>query len=385
MKDVYLELLENAIAHAKDTGSFNALNLIEEAGEFCIWGCGKFFEEAYIRQFSSRGFPAKYVVDSNPQKVGKVYFDCVKCISPEELYQLQNPVVLPLLNNGCAEVIQLLQQHDIAWIQKQQYFFDMQENGERSREWFERQIPKILEVYHLLEDEASRRVYANTMCNRIACGLSRVHYKDLCTGGQYFMPEGLYKIDRAESFVDVGAFNGDTIEEFLMASHMQFESIHSLEISRNTYNKLVERVEKYPEEVRSKIHCYNLGAWSEEKFLSCGEENTHTGEGCSINKGKGNFLKEDEIEVSRCVALDQLLDGQRVSILKMDIEGAEQNALEGCRQIIVNQKPKLAICIYHNLSDMWEVPLKIKEMNQDYRIAVRHHTRGFGDTVCYAY
>lgn len=68
----------------------------------------------------------------------------------------------------------------------------------------------------------------------------------------------------------------------------------------------------------------------------------------------------------------------------MDIEGAELKALKGCREIIKNQQPDLAICVYHKVEDMHEIPRFINEMNPNYKFYLRHHSRGHGETVFYA-
>ena len=384
MKSSYRELLHQAIEYASASGSFNSLNLIEKSDNFCIWGCGKYFMEAYEKQFMSRGYAAKYVVDSNQEKTGKVFFDSVRCISPEELFRLDNPVVIPLLNNGRDEVIVELKKHNITWIEPQQYFFDMQDNGERSIEWFEKQRTKIFEVYQMLEDDESKRIYANVICNRIANKNSQIVYKELYSNGQYFNPQSVYAVEKNECFVDVGAFDGDSIAEFINFVGYNFHSIHAFELSKKTFEKLENRVKDFTTDIQGKIHCYNYGAWNIDIELPCGEEKTHTGEGCSINKGKNDFLDEDEREVIRCLPLDQLLYDEPVTLLKMDVEGAEQNALKGCKNIIQEKKPKLAICIYHNVDDLWEIPIMIKQLVPEYKLFVRHHTKGFGDTVCYA-
>ena len=68
----------------------------------------------------------------------------------------------------------------------------------------------------------------------------------------------------------------------------------------------------------------------------------------------------------------------------MDIEGSELAALRGARQCILENKPKLAVCLYHKPQDMWEIPLMIKEMLPEYKIYIRHHTDLLNETVCYA-
>jgi len=68
----------------------------------------------------------------------------------------------------------------------------------------------------------------------------------------------------------------------------------------------------------------------------------------------------------------------------MDIEGAETEALKGCRRIIEKYKPKLAICIYHKPEDLFAIPLLIKELHKDYRLFIRKYTTTKYETVCYA-
>lgn len=71
--------------------------------------------------------------------------------------------------------------------------------------------------------------------------------------------------------------------------------------------------------------------------------------------------QEKEGCVIETVALDELID-ERVTFLKMDIEGAEAEAIKGAKNIIQKDKPKLAICIYHKPNDLWEIPLMIHEL-----------------------
>ena len=77
----------------------------------------------------------------------------------------------------------------------------------------------------------------------------------------------------------------------------------------------------------------------------------------------------DNIET---VILDDFLHGERVTFIKMDIEGAELDALRGASRIIKEQKPKLAISIYHRLEDIIEIPKLIISLRPDYRLYVNH-------------
>lgn len=84
------------------------------------------------------------------------------------------------------------------------------------------------------------------------------------------------------------------------------------------------------------------------------------------------------------IALDETVYDREPTYIKMDIEGAEQEALKGCRKIIQDYRPKLAICIYHKPEDFFEIPIMIKEMNPVYKLYVRQYMDAWYDTVLYA-
>lgn len=98
-------------------------------------------------------------------------------------------------------------------------------------------------------------------------------------------------------------------------------------------------------------------------------------------------LREEERQTGKTVRLEDALEGKPITLLKMDIEGAEQAALRGAEGLIQTEHPpKLAICIYHRLQDMWEIPLYLKQLVPEYWISIRHHSKDdFIETVCYAY
>ena len=88
-----------------------------------------------------------------------------------------------------------------------------------------------------------------------------------------------------------------------------------------------------------------------------------------------------EIEVRK---LDDMLRDRKVTFLKMDIEGSELAALRGAERIIREQRPKLAICVYHKPEDMWEIPGFILNCHPDYKLYLRHYSISYTETVLYA-
>lgn len=97
----------------------------------------------------------------------------------------------------------------------------------------------------------------------------------------------------------------------------------------------------------------------------------------------GHRVDEDMFD---CITLDdyasQHLD--RVDFIKMDIEGAEMDALEGAADIIRTFKPRLAISGYHKPADLWEIPRRIRSFNPNYKITFGHHSPVEWESVFYA-
>jgi FkbM family methyltransferase len=83
------------------------------------------------------------------------------------------------------------------------------------------------------------------------------------------------------------------------------------------------------------------------------------------------------------VTLDKELENEPISFIKMDLEGWEMNALRGAETIIRNNKPKLAIAVYHSAKDFREIPQFLLKINPRYRVFLRHYTQGWSETVMY--
>ena len=90
---------------------------------------------------------------------------------------------------------------------------------------------------------------------------------------------------------------------------------------------------------------------------------------------------DDYIDV---IQIDSLMNKEEVTFIKMDIEGAELKALKGAKNIILRDKPKLAISIYHKPEDIVEIPLFIKELVPEYKLYIRHYSNDSIETVLYA-
>ena len=121
------------------------------------------------------------------------------------------------------------------------------------------------------------------------------------------------------------------------------------------------------------IKLYNAGLWSEDKTLYFER----------MGNAGSRIVKEKTETSIKTVALDNCVSGP-VTFIKMDIEGAELEALKGSREIIKKYRPRLAISAYHKKEDLVELPLYIKELVSDYKLYIRHYSNAGIETVLYA-
>jgi FkbM family methyltransferase len=189
-------------------------------------------------------------------------------------------------------------------------------------------------------------------------------------GKQYFslaeMPWG-----KEEVFVDCGVWwDGGSTADF----------IDQCEKQGGTYSK-VFGFEPHPASYLQAVD--NLARFRGVKIFNAGVGN-HDGTAKFVMNGAGSRVRKDGIEEVRIVTLDKVLEGERVTFIKMDVEGSELDALRGAAKIIRAQKPKLAVCVYHKFEDNWEIPEFIWSLNPEYRFFLRHYSKEPAETVLYA-
>ena len=190
---------------------------------------------------------------------------------------------------------------------------------------------------------------------------------------QYFdLPElKKYKTEQ-EVFVDVGAFDGQTSAMFVKWTE-KHKKIFVLEPDPQNRQKCLKTLEKLDVE----YEMLPFGAWNkqEQLFFDSGLN------GASHVSGSRSETTEKQITI-QADKLDNLIH-EKVSFIKMDVEGAEKNALKGAEKIIKTYKPKLAGCVYHNKEDIWEIPKLILSYVPEYKLYLRHYSMTKDETVLY--
>ena len=321
-------------------------------------------------QLEGCGIEIDFFCDKNPKLWGSEY-NGKTCITKSQLLDMdQEDIIVIIESLYYKEIKEELLREGIKNITRI-YFgkIAVEDYLEKNSDCFEQQVEDVLNV---CEDEKSKEIFKYLTDAWKLDEIADDYFEKVYSKVQYF-DESIYTIEDDEVLVDAGAYIGDTMESFLKVYHNSFQGAHLFELDKQIYEQLKENISKFPSDIRKKIkyYPYGLSDCNEDVNLIEGDRNSY------INKEKGTALGQ----VKR---LDDVLLNERVTLIKMDIEGAETAALCGAEKIITTQKPKLAICIYHSPEDMLNIPIYIKKLVPEYKIYIRHYTNEMYETVCYA-
>jgi len=187
---------------------------------------------------------------------------------------------------------------------------------------------------------------------------------DPAPGYQYF-PSDLIQLSDDEVFVDCGAYDGDSIRDFREVSGGRFRRILAFEPDPENFRRLQNSVN----DPRVVTRCSAVGA--ERAVLHM-----------SSSGASSSVSDTGEVEIE-CATLDELLADEEPTFIKMDIEGAEIDALRGASEILRRCRPTLAICVYHAPDHLWRIPLLLNKLLPGSRLSLRSHMLDGFDTVCY--
>ena len=222
----------------------------------------------------------------------------------------------------------------------------------------------------LWSDRQSREVYDAVLRYRLEADPARLPAPDL--DHQYF-PADVPAWKLPCRFVDCGAFDGDTLAH-LQRTGFPLEAVAAFEPD-------VENLRRLSGQMASLA---SAPAGPEALLWPCAVSSATVRLRFDSGRGAASGLSTDGQEFVQAVALDEALAGFRPTLIKMDIEGAEHDALLGARALIERHRPGLAICVYHRPQDLWEIPLLVQSWNLGYQFFLRTHRHNGFDLVLYA-
>lgn len=218
-------------------------------------------------------------------------------------------------------------------------------------DFFDANRENIFKAYSLMADETSKRVFADIINAKLTGSYELLRR---CETDRAEVFENIIKLGHHERYVDLGAYDGDTITEFLAQTGGLYSKITAFEPDKKNMKKLEY---KYASLDNCKLCPY--ASWNENTTLR------FSGSG-----GRMSCIDDDGYELE-ARTVDSVC--MSATYIKMDVEGAEAETLEGCRRLITKCAPKLAVSAYHRAGDIFSLPLQIHALNPDYKIYLRHH------------
>ena len=231
-------------------------------------------------------------------------------------------------------------------------------------------LDQIGEVCDMLRDDRSKQTYLNVLMYRLTFNRDYA-LRAYSVDPQYFIPS-FRDLGKDEVYVDCGAYIGDTMQDYCRYNQPP-KTAYLFEADALNVQAIKADLN---ERDLSRVHIIQAGVYR------------YTGDLYFVKKnGTEGYLSETEEKDSQRIPVTTIDDAvkDRVTFIKMDIEGSEKNALVGASGHIRESLPRLAVCVYHSVSDLWEIPLMIRREFPGYtRFELRHHTGFFSETVFYA-
>lgn len=369
----------NIDVNAKNAFKKYVENMVEElkSDGLPVVLCGDTLEQQFIPWFEKHGVKIDNWYDRDEKKRGTkkdLGYTVKGMISPEDIEDIYEPqgynavVVVPYFTQIRDKLFSL------KTVPNRIYYVDFAKFHDhptlyknRGKRICKNRINEINEVYDLLYDDKSRMVLEKLLNYWISGDINYVMEFREQQRNQYL---DTVSFDESEVFVNVGACDGRYTDLFIEKVNNRFERIYNIEC--DPVNMSIMK-QKYNEDARIEFIERGISNKKETmRFYSEGNSASY------IDKENGNI----EIQLD---TIDHIFANKKVTFIKADIEGYELKLLKGAKKTIKEQKPKLAICAYHQVDHLVEIPLLIKRLNPEYHIAIRHYTDTLSETVCYAW
>jgi FkbM family methyltransferase len=189
--------------------------------------------------------------------------------------------------------------------------------------------------------------------------------------GTQYLPDDLHGFSRPITFLDGGAYDGDTLRA-LKKFGVEISQWLAFEPDRSNFAKLA---------------AFGAICGVPATLMPCGlSDRAHIVQFAEGHDTGSRVLEDVQTGVSvQCVAVDDVFQNVPIDYVKLDIEGAEGAALRGMAKAVQKYRPRLAVSAYHRPADLWDIPLQLSDMMPDGKLYLRHHYPNTFDVVAYAF
>ncbi len=207
-------------------------------------------------------------------------------------------------------------------------------------------------AHSLLADDFSKKVYEGYVNFQFGGRIELL--KEIETHESEIF-ENVLKFNENETFIDIGAYRGDTVEKFVEQTKGLYEKIIAAEPDFKTYQKLLK-------------NCENL-----RSFTGVNAAITDTDGEIGFSSLAGRQSAVGGENMIKSLSLPTLCKGSEPTFIKIDAEGCELEILGGGEEILKKFKPKMNVAAYHKSEDIFKLPILINSINPEYKIHLRHH------------
>lgn len=220
-------------------------------------------------------------------------------------------------------------------------------DGLFNSEFFSENYESFEKVYNLLSDETSKEAYFNVIAGKLTGDISFLTECQTSVSEAY---ESIIRPDGHFGYADIGAYNGDTVREFLSYSGGA-DRIYAFEPDAKNYAKLCAYARS---EELSNAKLFNHAAWDKDETLTFYSRSGRNSAGTTSHKN----AKASQISAVRA---ENYIDG-RVDFINIDAEGSDYQAIEGLKSTLLKYRPTVSCAVYHRNEDMFRLPLRLYEI-----------------------
>jgi FkbM family methyltransferase len=218
-------------------------------------------------------------------------------------------------------------------------------------------------VFSILEDKQSKEEYMSLINFRLNRNLSFMKGFKMRLNQQYF--ENFINLLKAPTFVDGGGFDASTSLEFIRL-YPDYKDVYYFEPNSKSMEK--SKINFFE---KKGIHFFQKGLWSSKTVFHF-----------DSSLGSASILSDCGKDSIETISIDEAIS-DNIDFIKLDIEGAEIEALIGAQKTIKAHTPNLAICVYHKQADFINIPKLILKFNPKYKVYLRHYSQGVFESVMY--
>lgn len=216
-------------------------------------------------------------------------------------------------------------------------------------------MEEFLWLYSHLADYRSKKTLLAILDNWLNLNFQLL--PSVTENGFMYFDQDLIPDGKDAVYVDLGSYAGDSVNKYIRAYGENYRKIHCYEVTPESIEHLNQSIQCYDQ---IEVHQKAVGSGNGTAYL-------HTNQDSAMNQ----VLEYGKTPVE-VVSLDEDIK-EKISFIKMDIEGSEQKALTGCSCHIRKEHPKLAIAAYHGYEDIWKLPRIIAELDPQYKFYLRNY------------